>query len=161
MESEEDKWKVLDARKKEGSRLRVKMDEDKSLETRVREREEKGCRLKIHGFTDTSERAYAVIYLQTEDESGRVEGERDPDLAAGRTVAPHPRTRQPGGLCLWRTFSARAARPSTLVARAILASGGVWTVGGSSDDDRIPSRDSRRSSTELTIGTIEMRIFFN
>ncbi|XP_071582298.1 uncharacterized protein [Temnothorax nylanderi] len=41
MGNEEDKWKVLDARRKEGSKLRVKMDEDKSVETRVREREEK------------------------------------------------------------------------------------------------------------------------
>ncbi|XP_071579313.1 uncharacterized protein [Temnothorax nylanderi] len=41
MGSEEDKWKVLETRRKEGSRLRVKMDEDKSVETRVREREEK------------------------------------------------------------------------------------------------------------------------
>ncbi|XP_024882621.1 vicilin-like seed storage protein At2g18540 [Temnothorax curvispinosus] len=40
MRSEEDKWKVLVARRKEGSRLRVKMDEDKSVETREREREE-------------------------------------------------------------------------------------------------------------------------
>ncbi|XP_071575646.1 uncharacterized protein [Temnothorax nylanderi] len=39
--NEDDKWKVLDARRREGSRMRVKMDEDKSLEDRIKERKER------------------------------------------------------------------------------------------------------------------------
>ncbi|XP_071576461.1 uncharacterized protein [Temnothorax nylanderi] len=41
MGSEKDKWRVLEARRREGNKLRIKMDEDKSVERRVREREEK------------------------------------------------------------------------------------------------------------------------
>ncbi|XP_024884281.1 protein PXR1-like [Temnothorax curvispinosus] len=37
----EDKWKVLNARRREGSRMSVKMDEDKPLEERIKERKER------------------------------------------------------------------------------------------------------------------------
>ncbi|XP_024870042.1 golgin subfamily A member 6-like protein 2 [Temnothorax curvispinosus] len=41
--SEEEKWRVLDARRRVGSRLKVNMDEDKFIERRIREEEkEKG-----------------------------------------------------------------------------------------------------------------------
>ncbi|XP_071577328.1 uncharacterized protein [Temnothorax nylanderi] len=42
--SEEDKWSILEARRREGSRMKIKMDEDKSIEERIkkgREREKR------------------------------------------------------------------------------------------------------------------------
>ncbi|XP_024872423.1 vicilin-like seed storage protein At2g18540 [Temnothorax curvispinosus] len=50
--SEEEKWRVLEARRRAGSRLKVKMDEDKSVERRIREGEEKKRRKERRGEDD-------------------------------------------------------------------------------------------------------------
>ncbi|XP_024889608.1 vicilin-like seed storage protein At2g18540 [Temnothorax curvispinosus] len=50
--SEEEKGRVLEARRRAGSRLKVKMDEDKSVERRIREGEEKRRRKERRGEDD-------------------------------------------------------------------------------------------------------------
>ncbi|XP_077280523.1 uncharacterized protein LOC143907557 [Temnothorax americanus] len=50
--SEEEKWRVLEARRRAGSRLKVKMDEDKSVERKIREGEEKKRRKERRGEDD-------------------------------------------------------------------------------------------------------------
>ena len=65
MGKEEGKWKVLDARRKEGSRWRVKMDGDKSVELRVKEREDKERRKERRGEENGRPRRTA------EDETAR------------------------------------------------------------------------------------------
>ncbi|XP_024871694.1 vicilin-like seed storage protein At2g18540 [Temnothorax curvispinosus] len=50
--SEEEKWRLLEARRRAASRLKVKMDEDKSVERRIREGEEKKRRKERRGEDD-------------------------------------------------------------------------------------------------------------
>ncbi|TGZ51899.1 hypothetical protein DBV15_12654 [Temnothorax longispinosus] len=44
LRSEEDKWRILEARRKEGSRMKVKIDEDKSVEEKIKEGKEREMR---------------------------------------------------------------------------------------------------------------------
>ncbi|XP_071568780.1 uncharacterized protein [Temnothorax nylanderi] len=76
--SEKEKWRALDARRKAGSRLKVKMDEDKTLERRIREggemkkrkekerREEDGERPKDSEEEEISSRLEESLLMDTE-----------------------------------------------------------------------------------------------
>ncbi|XP_071636602.1 uncharacterized protein [Temnothorax longispinosus] len=63
--SEEEKWRVLEARRRAGSRLKVKMDEDKSVERRIREEEEKRRRKE-----------------RREEDDGRTKGSEEDEIAS-------------------------------------------------------------------------------
>ncbi|XP_071578372.1 uncharacterized protein [Temnothorax nylanderi] len=85
MGSEKDRRKVLEARRKEGSRMKVKIDEDKSVEERIKEgkerekrkekKEEESGRTRRSAEDEIAERMEEKLLMGTdEDEADQEEG---------------------------------------------------------------------------------------